>query len=66
MNSFWHPFADMHAIETNGVTTVVRGEGAYVFDDTGRRYLDATASLWYCNVGLGPHRDRRRGCGTDA
>ncbi len=43
----------MHAIETNGATTLVRGEGAYVFDDTGRRYLDATASLWYCNVGWG-------------
>ena len=53
MTSFWHPFADMHAIETNGATTIVRGEGAYVFDDTGRRYLDATASLWYCNVGWG-------------
>ena len=31
----------------------MRGEGAYVFDDAGRRYLDATASLWYCNVGWG-------------
>jgi putrescine---pyruvate transaminase len=53
MTSFWHPFADMHAVETNGATTLVRGEGAYVFDDAGRRYLDATASLWYCNVGWG-------------
>ena len=53
MTSFWHPFADMHAVETNGSTTLVRGEGAYVIDDTGRRYLDATASLWYCNVGWG-------------
>ena len=53
MTSFWHPFADMHAIETNSVTTIVRGEGAHVFDDSGRRYLDATASLWYCNVGWG-------------
>lgn len=53
MTSFWHPFADMHAVETNGATTIVRGEGAHVFDDAGRRYLDATASLWYCNVGWG-------------
>lgn len=53
MSSLWHPFADMHALETTGVTTLVRGDGAYVFDDTGRRYLDATASLWYCNVGWG-------------
>lgn len=49
----WHPFADMHAVSARGATTLVRGEGAYVYDDLGRRYLDATASLWYCNVGWG-------------
>ena len=53
MTSFWHPFADMGIVGSNGATTIVRGEGAYVVDDTGRRYLDATASLWYCNVGWG-------------
>jgi putrescine aminotransferase len=53
MASFWHPFADMAAVDADGVLTLVRGEGAYVFDAEGRRYLDATASLWYCNVGWG-------------
>ena len=43
----------MAAVEADGATTIVRGEGTYVFDDAGRRYLDATASLWYCNVGWG-------------
>jgi adenosylmethionine-8-amino-7-oxononanoate aminotransferase len=33
--------------------TIARGEGALVFDDRGRRYVDALASLWYCNVGHG-------------
>jgi adenosylmethionine-8-amino-7-oxononanoate aminotransferase len=32
---------------------IVRGEGCDVFDRDGRRYLDATAGLWYCNVGYG-------------
>ena len=32
---------------------LVRGEGAWIEDDDGRRYLDATAGLWYCNVGHG-------------
>ncbi len=31
----------------------MRGEGVWVFDDRNRPYLDATASLWYCNVGWG-------------
>jgi putrescine---pyruvate transaminase len=50
---FWHPFADMRAILDNGELVIDRGEGAWVFDAAGRRYLDATASLWYCNVGHG-------------
>lgn len=33
--------------------TIVRGEGAAVFDAAGRRYVDALASLWYMNVGHG-------------
>jgi adenosylmethionine-8-amino-7-oxononanoate aminotransferase len=31
----------------------VRGEGCHVWDDEGRRYLDASGSLWYANVGHG-------------
>jgi putrescine---pyruvate transaminase len=30
-----------------------RGEDVWVWDTQGRRYLDATASLWYANVGHG-------------
>jgi len=32
---------------------LVRGEGAFVWDDQGRRYLDGASSLWYANVGHG-------------
>jgi adenosylmethionine-8-amino-7-oxononanoate aminotransferase len=52
MNAFWHPFADMGAVAGHEVV-IDRGEGIYVFDESGRRYLDATASLWYSNVGYG-------------
>jgi putrescine aminotransferase len=50
---FWHPFADMRAIVSGGELVIDRGEGSHVFDTAGRRYVDATASLWYCNVGHG-------------
>lgn len=50
---FWHAFADMSTLESAGEFVVDRGEGAFVWDDAGRRYLDATAGLWYCNVGYG-------------
>jgi putrescine---pyruvate transaminase len=50
--SFWHPFADM-AVVRSGEFVLERGEDVWVWDTAGRRYLDATASLWYANVGHG-------------
>ena len=48
----WNPFASMGAVAGHTVT-IVRGEGATVYDEAGRAYLDAIGSLWYCNVGHG-------------
>ena len=35
--------------------------GRLATDTNGRRYIDATAALWFCNVGYGRARDRRGG-----
>jgi putrescine aminotransferase len=48
----WHSQAMMPAVRRDE-RLIVRGEGAYVWDEHGNRLLDATASLWYCNVGHG-------------
>ncbi len=48
----WHPFADMGAVR-HAELVIERGEDVWVWDREGRRYLDATASLWYANVGHG-------------
>jgi adenosylmethionine-8-amino-7-oxononanoate aminotransferase len=48
----WHPFADMGAVRHDELV-LERGEDVWVWDRDGRRYLDATASLWYANVGHG-------------
>ena len=53
MSRFWHSFADMAALDASGELVIDRGEGVHVWDEQGRRYLDATAGLWYCNVGYG-------------
>jgi adenosylmethionine-8-amino-7-oxononanoate aminotransferase len=50
--SLWHPFADMADVR-GGEFVLERGEDVWVWDTAGRRYLDATASLWYANVGHG-------------
>lgn len=51
--ALWHGFADMGAVQRDGAFVVSRGEGAYIWDDAGTRYLDATAGLWFTNVGHG-------------
>jgi adenosylmethionine-8-amino-7-oxononanoate aminotransferase len=48
----WHPFSDMAAVRGDEFV-VDRGEGVWIYDEDGNRYLDASASLWYCNVGHG-------------
>ena len=48
--AFWHPFADMGAVSRRELT-IERGEGVWVYDNEDNRYLDATASLWYANIG---------------
>jgi adenosylmethionine-8-amino-7-oxononanoate aminotransferase len=50
--SLWHPFADMSAVR-HAELVLDRGEDVWVWDVDGKRYLDATASLWYANVGHG-------------
>jgi len=51
---YWHPFADMGAVKDREVV-IERGEDVWVWDDLGNRYFDATASLWYSNIGHGRH-----------
>jgi len=47
-----YPFA-RPAAPAGSQLRIVRGEGAHVVDDSGRRYVDALASLWYCAAGHG-------------
>ena len=49
---FLHPFARPAAPEEDFIT-ISRGEGALVWDNQENEYIDAMASLWYCNVGHG-------------
>lgn len=50
--SLWHPFSDMALVRGNEFV-VARGEGVWIYDEDGNRYVDGSASLWYCNVGHG-------------
>ena len=45
----WHPFTQQQGWGEEAPLVIERGEGSYVIDLEGRRYLDGNASLW-CNV----------------
>ena len=51
-NALWHGFADMNAVAEHDFV-LATGDGCYVVDESGKRYLDSTAALWFCNIGHG-------------
>ena len=50
MNTMIYPTTNFKAIEQ---LVVARGEGVYVFDDKGKRYLEGMAGLWCTSLGYG-------------
>ena len=42
----WHPFTQMQEWESEPPLIIERGQGPYLFDTDGRRYLDGVSSLW--------------------
>ncbi len=51
----WMHFTRMSDYENAPVPTIVRGEGTYIFDDKGKRYLDGLSGLFVVNAGHGRH-----------
>ena len=45
----WHPFTQQQAWVEEEPLVIERGEGSYLVDVEGRRYLDGVSSLW-CTV----------------
>jgi len=48
-----HPFSDMKQLNAKGTRIIERAEGVFIYDSTGKKYLDAFAGLWCVNVGYG-------------
>ena len=51
-----HQYPDSHVFYrklTRGYPRIVRGEGCYLYDDQGRRYLDGCGGAYVVNVGHG-------------
>lgn len=51
-----HPVTDARRNEATGPIVITGGEGIYVVDDAGHRYIEAMAGLWNVAVGFGEPR----------
>jgi adenosylmethionine-8-amino-7-oxononanoate aminotransferase len=49
----WMHFTRMSAYDDHDVPIIVRGEGCYVYDEQGNRYLDGLSALFCVNIGHG-------------
>ncbi len=50
---FIHPYTDYATFKEEGSHIISEGEGIYLTDADGNRYLDAIAGLWCTNIGHG-------------
>ena len=50
---FLHPWTHFDSFKKDGSLVMARGEGAYVYDISGKRYLDGIGGLWCVNMGYG-------------
>ena len=48
-----HPFTDQKELRSQKPRIIVRGEGIYIYDNDGKKYLDGMAGLWCVNIGYG-------------
>ena len=51
-----HPATNLRSIVTEGPLVITRGDGVYVYDDEGKRYLEGMAGLWCASLGFSERR----------
>jgi 4-aminobutyrate---pyruvate transaminase len=51
-----HPFTNLVEHKAQGPKIISRGKGIYVYDETGREFLDSGAGLWSVSLGYGQKR----------
>ena len=62
--SMLHPFTNLATHPQVGPFMIARGDGVYVEDDQGRRYLEAMSALWCASLGFS--NERLAKAGSDA
>jgi 4-aminobutyrate---pyruvate transaminase len=51
-----HPYTQLRALEQDGPLVITRGDGVFVIDEHGKRYLEGMAGLWCASLGFSESR----------
>ena len=51
-----HPSTNLRQLQREGPLVITRGEGVYVYDDQGERYLEGMSGLWCASLGFSEER----------
>ena len=51
-----HPSTNLRTVQKEGPLVITRGEGVYVYDDEGKRYIEGMAGLWCASLGFSERR----------
>ena len=51
-----HPYTDLATHQENGPHVLTRGEGIYVFDDDGNKFIEGLSGLWCASLGFSENR----------
>lgn len=51
-----HPYSNLDAHDTRGPVVMTRGDGCYVEDENGNRYLEGMSGLWCTSLGFSEKR----------
>jgi len=51
-----HPQTNLKVHQSDGPLVIAKGEGVYVWDDSGKRYLEGMAGLWCASLGFSERR----------
>jgi 4-aminobutyrate--pyruvate transaminase len=48
-----HPYTNLHAHRQSGPLVLTRAKGVFVYDDSGRPYIEGMSGLWCASLGYG-------------
>ena len=54
--SHLHSYTDARKLEQEGPLIIAEGKGIYVYDTTGKEYIEGLSGLWCASLGFGEER----------